>query len=231
MKQIAEGAAVLAGEARPGLPRGAEVVLAAAGLLVAAPVLLIAAAAIALTSKGPVLFRQTRVGLRGRPFVLVKLRTMRTAAGPGVTARDDPRVTGVGRVLRRTKVDEFPELWNVLRGDLSLVGPRPEVPELVDLASPQWQQVLRARPGLTDPTTLWLRDEESLLARVTDNRERYYREVLQPEKLRGYLQYLSRRSWHSDLRVLVETGLAVCLPQVARKLRTPVDLPERSVRP
>lgn len=213
------------GPPRAGLPRVAEVLLAAAGLILTAPVLGLSAAAIAVSSRGPVVFRQERVGLRGRRFVLVKLRTMRQSWGPGVTARDDPRVTAVGRVLRRTKLDELPELWNVLRGDLALVGPRPEVPELVDLGSPAWQEVLRVRPGLTDPTTVELRDEESLLANVSGDRMRYYREVLQPQKLRGYVEYLHRRSWKSDLGVLVDTALAVCLPSLARRKRASMHLP------
>jgi lipopolysaccharide/colanic/teichoic acid biosynthesis glycosyltransferase len=221
MSEPGEGAG-----ARSGLPRLVEIPLAAAGLLLAAPLLALAAGAIALTSRGPVFFRQERVGLRGRRFVLVKLRTMRPAAGSRVTARDDPRVTAVGRVLRRSKIDELPALWNVLRGDLSLVGPRPEVPELVDLESPAWQEALRVRPGLTDPMTLRLRDEESLMASVPGDRMQYYRDVLQPEKLRGYADYLRRRSWHSDLMVLGQTALAVCFPPLARGRNGSPHLPE-----
>jgi lipopolysaccharide/colanic/teichoic acid biosynthesis glycosyltransferase len=212
---------------RPGLPRGVEVALSALGLVVASPVLLLSAAAIALTSRGPVLFRQQRVGRGGELFTLVKFRTMRPSRGLSVTARDDPRITGVGRILRRTKLDELPELWNVLRGELSLVGPRPEVPEFVDRESPDWQEILRVRPGITDPVTLRLRDEESLMAGITGDRNRYYREVLQPRKLQGYRDYLGRRSWHSDARVLLETGLAVLCPPLARKLQSPWGVPER----
>lgn len=215
------------GPPRPGLPRGVEIVLSAAGLLVCSPVLLLSAAAIALSSRGPVLFRQERVGRGGRPFTLIKFRTMRPAAGLAVTARDDPRITAVGRLLRRTKLDELPELWNVLRGDLSLVGPRPEVPDFVDRGSAAWKEILRVRPGITDPVTLRLRDEESLMAGVPGDRDRYYREVLQPRKLSGYREYLSRRSWKSDARVLFETGLAVLCPPLARKLQTPWGAPER----
>jgi lipopolysaccharide/colanic/teichoic acid biosynthesis glycosyltransferase len=204
-----------------------EVALSAAGLLLPSPILLLSAAAIALTSRGPILFRQQRVGRGGEPFTLVKLRTMRPARGLAVTARDDPRITAVGRVLRRTKIDELPELWNVLKGDLSLVGPRPEVPDFVDRGSAGWTEILRGRPGLTDPVTLRLRDEESLMAGVTGDRDRYYREVLQPRKLSGYRDYLRRRSWKSDARVLLETGLVVVCPPLARKLQTPWRVPER----
>ncbi len=195
-----------------GLPRWLEAPAAGLGLVLAAPVLAVAALAVRLSSPGPVLFRQERVGRRGRPFVMLKLRTMtHGATGAAVTAGDDPRVTGVGRLLRRTKLDELPELWNVVRGDMSLVGPRPEVPRYVDLADPQWRQVLEARPGITDPVTVALRDEEGLLAQVEGNREAFYRQVLQPFKLRGYLDYQRRRSAWSDLAVIARTVAAVVL--------------------
>jgi lipopolysaccharide/colanic/teichoic acid biosynthesis glycosyltransferase len=153
------------------------------------------------------------MGRGATPFTLVKFRTMRASArGPKVTAGDDPRVTAVGRLLRGSKLDELPELWNVLRGEMALVGPRPEVPELVDLANPLWREVLSVRPGLTDPTTVRLRDEEALMAAVEGDRERYYREVLQPLKLRGYVEYLRNRSWQSDLGVLADTARAILRP-------------------
>jgi len=195
-----------------GLARGVEASLALAGLVAASPLLLLAGAAVAATSPGPVLFRQQRVGLGGRPFTLLKLRTMKVAPispeGSQLTASGDSRITPVGRWLRRFKLDELPQLWNVVRGDMSLVGPRPEVPRYVDLADPLWRQVLSARPGLTDPVTLRLRDEEALLSGVEDV-EGFYRERLLPWKLRGYRDYLSRRSWISDLGVLGATALAV----------------------
>jgi lipopolysaccharide/colanic/teichoic acid biosynthesis glycosyltransferase len=198
---------------RTGLPRAFDVPVAAFGLIVASPVLLLAGAAVALSSGFPVFFRQARMGRAGRPFTLVKLRTMRPSrSGPVVTARGDERVTAVGRFLRRSKLDELPELWNVLRGDMAFVGPRPEVPELVDPESELWREVLSVRPGLTDPVTVGLRDEESLMASVEGDRERYYRETLQPAKLRGYLEYLHNRSWHSDLRVLGQTLIAIVQP-------------------
>ena len=121
-----------------GIPRGVELVLAAVVLLAALPFLALAAIAIVLTSRGPVLFRQERVGRGGRRFLLFKLRTMRvTPPGLEVTATDDPRITRVGQILRRAKLDELPRLWNVVRDDMSLVGPRPEVPRYVDLTNPR----------------------------------------------------------------------------------------------
>ncbi|MEM9074585.1 MAG: sugar transferase, partial [Myxococcota bacterium] len=148
----------------------------------------------------------------GRPFTMLKLRTMRTDnAGASITADGDSRITPIGRILRKTKLDELPELWNVARGDMSLVGPRPEVPQLVDLESPLWREVLLHRPGITDPVTLRLRNEEELLASAS-NPETFYREVLQPYKLRGYAEYGRLRSTVSDVRVLVDTALAVLRP-------------------
>jgi lipopolysaccharide/colanic/teichoic acid biosynthesis glycosyltransferase len=162
--------------------------------------------AIGLTSGLPVFFRQTRIGRGGRPFTLIKFRSMRaSSSGAKVTARDDGRVTRVGGLLRRTTLDELPELWNVLRGEMSFVGPRPEVPEFVDLADPAWAEVLQVRPGLTDPVTIRLRDEETLMQAVPGDRERYYRETLQPQKLAGYRSYLARRTWRSDIRVIWDT--------------------------
>ncbi len=204
--------------AEPGLPglglsRGVEVAFALAGLAAASPILLAASLLVAATSPGPVLFRQQRVGRNGRPFTLAKLRTMRVAPeGSQLTASGDLRVTGVGRWLRRLKLDELPQLWSVVRGDMSLVGPRPEVPRYVDAADPLWRAVLAARPGLTDPVTLRLRDEEALLAAAgleEGEVERFYRDSLLPWKLRGYRDYLARRTWASDLGVLAATLLAV----------------------
>lgn len=207
---------VIGGGADPlgtGLPRAIEASLALVGLVVASPVFLAAAGLVAATSPGPVLFRQQRAGLGGRPFTLLKLRTMKAAPeGSQLTASGDARITPVGRWLRRFKFDEIPQLWNVVRGDMSLVGPRPEVPRYVDPENPLWRQVLAARPGLTDPVTLRLRDEEALLARAAadgDNPEGFYRERLLPWKLRGYCDYLERRSWTADLGVLGATVLAV----------------------
>ncbi len=198
-------------ESRRGIPRWLDATAAAALLVAGAPLLAVTAAAIRLSSPGPILFRQRRVGLRGRPFTLLKFRTMKTGnAGLQVTATDDPRITRTGRFLRKSKLDELPELWNVLRGDMALVGPRPEVPAYVDLGDPRWEAVLHARPGLTDPVTSALRSEEELLASVEGDRDRFYRSELLPRKLDGYLDYLRRRTIRSDIAVLWNTLLAIC---------------------
>jgi lipopolysaccharide/colanic/teichoic acid biosynthesis glycosyltransferase len=196
-----------------GIHRSIEIVISSGGLLLAAPVIACAAVAIKLGSDGPVFFRQQRVGRHGQLFLMYKLRTMRTSErGPGFTARDDSRVTRVGKWLRKTKLDELPELWNVLKGEMSLVGPRPEVPAYVDSESPDWRAVLTARPGITDPMTLRLRNEESLLAAVDMGREEFYLQRLQPYKLKGYRAYLERRNWRSDTRILCQTLIAVIFP-------------------
>jgi lipopolysaccharide/colanic/teichoic acid biosynthesis glycosyltransferase len=201
---------------KSGLPRKAEAAIALAGLVMVAPLIALAAIVIAVTSRGPVIFRQKRMGRKGRPFTMYKLRTMRvTNSGPQVTAGDDVRVTPVGKFLRKAKLDELPELWNVLKGDMSLIGPRPEVLRYVDLDDPMWRLVLEARPGITDPMTLQLRNEEALLIEVEGDRERFYLETLLPFKLGGYLNYLQARSWRSDLKVLWQTILAVAFPNKA----------------
>jgi len=195
------------------LPRAVEVVLSVGGLLIVAPVIALAGIGLVLSSGFPIFFRQTRVGRFARPFTLVKLRTMHVARSEvKVTASDDARVTRLGRFLRRSKLDELPELWNILKGDMSFVGPRPEVPQYVDLESPAWKEVLLARPGLTDPVTLRFRNEELLMGRVEGDRDAFYRETLQPLKLEGYRDYLRRRTWRTDVGVLFATVLAVLWP-------------------
>jgi lipopolysaccharide/colanic/teichoic acid biosynthesis glycosyltransferase len=197
------------------LKRCFDVTAAAAGLLAAGPLLAATALAVKLSSPGPILFRQERVGRQGRMFGLLKFRSMRVGmAGPQVTAGTDRRVTRVGRVLRRTKLDELPQLLNVLRGELSFVGPRPEVPRYVALY-PEADRIFlqRVRPGITDPTTIRFRNEEEILARSTDPERTYIDEVL-PTKVRMYREYLEQASFLKDIQVLGAT-----LRVIARPLR------------
>jgi len=197
---------VAAQEVSSGIPRWADAAIAAIGLIVTAPVIAALALAVAVSSGLPVFFRQKRVGQGGRMFDLYKLRTMKPSVeGPQITSRDDARITSLGRFLRRTKLDELPTLWNVLCGDMALVGPRPEVPRYVNLDNPGWHAVLKVRPGITDPVTLRLRNEEDLLAQVRGDSEEYYLNELQPSKLKGYVAYLHERTWRSDVRVLWQT--------------------------
>lgn len=185
------------------------------GLALSAPIMAAATILIKLDSRGPVFFRQKRVGQSGKDFTIFKFRTMANASkGSLVTASNDKRVTPIGRFLRKSKIDELPELWNVFRGDMSFVGPRPEVPKFVDMSDPLWQFVLEHRPGITDPVTLRLRNEEQLLAKVSDT-ERYYLEVVQPYKLRGYARFIGDKSWKTDLRIIGRTMRAIVFPTTA----------------
>lgn len=179
--------------------------VAAAGLILLSPVLLTIAAAIAVEDSLPVFFRQVRIGRGGRPFQILKFRSMRAGvAGPRITAANDARLTRVGNLLRRYKLDELPQLWNVLKGQMSLVGPRPEVPAFVDPSDPAWQAVLAAKPGITDVASLVYRNEEEILAGRSDP-EDYYREVVLPEKLAINLQYIANSSFWRDLRLIMQT--------------------------
>jgi lipopolysaccharide/colanic/teichoic acid biosynthesis glycosyltransferase len=188
-----------------------DVALAGTALVVSAPALLALAVAVKLDSPGPVLFVQTRVGRDKRPIRVAKFRTMVVDAerkGPVVTAARDPRITRVGALLRKTKLDELPQLWNVLRGDMSIVGPRPEVPRYVEQYRPEWQRLLSVRPGLTDLASLTFRDEEQLLALARD-RERAYTEVVMPLKLRLALKGLEDGGLRHDLEMIGRTAAAV----------------------
>jgi len=211
---------VKAADAR-GLPRWAELLIAFAGLILTTPLIALSGIAIALSSGFPILFRQTRVGKDGRNFELYKLRTMRpSAGGPLITSGADARITRLGNFLRHTKLDELPAIWNVLRGEMSLVGPRPEVPRFVNLDDPTWRKVLSVRPGITDPVSVHLRSEADLLAQVAGDTEQFYVNELQPAKLQGYLAYLEERSWSSDLKILLRTFVAVVKPAKVTPLLT-----------
>lgn len=196
------------GQAMP--PRALDVSVAALGLVALSPLLALIALAVRLTSPGPVLFTQERVGLHGRPFRIMKFRTMVADAGERggqlTVGERDPRVTRVGALLRATKLDELPQLWNVVRGDMRLVGPRPEVPRYVDRYTPAQRALLAVRPGITDPASLAFRHESRLLANAPDP-ERLYVEDIMPRKLAINAQYLARRTLATDLRVVVSTVL------------------------
>lgn len=187
-----------------------DLALASTGLAISAPLIAVLAAAVKLESAGPALFTQTRIGRARKPFRIFKLRTMTSGdvEGAQITAAGDQRVTRVGRLLRATKLDEVPQLWNVIRGDMSIVGPRPEVPRYVEHYQPRWSPLLEVRPGLTDLASLVFRDEERLLGLARD-RERAYMEVVMPLKLDLALEGLEDRSLTADLRMIARTALAV----------------------
>lgn len=177
-----------------------------AALMGLAPLMLLLAIAVKCSSPGPVLYRGRRIGRDGQPFTLYKFRSMVTSTGdhgPRITRKGDPRVTAIGRLLRRTKLDELPQLFNTLIGDMSLVGPRPEDPEFVKSYSERQRQVLQVKPGLTSPATLMHRDEEELLD-GPDWGDTYLNRIL-PVKLEMELAYLRRRTLADDVRVLVQT--------------------------
>ena len=191
--------------------RALDVGFAGTILIVTLPLSAAAAVLVRLGSPGPVLHRSVRAGRHGQPFVLYKLRTMVDDAaviGPAITAGRDPRVTPVGRVLRDTKVDELPQLVNVLRGEMSLVGPRPEDPRYVAMYNDEQRQVLAALPGITSPASVIYRHEHELLGQAQDSQD-YYVSVLMPRKIEVDLAYLRRRTIRSDLRVLLQTAVAL----------------------
>jgi lipopolysaccharide/colanic/teichoic acid biosynthesis glycosyltransferase len=185
-----------------------DVVAALAGLVLLSPLFVAFAVWIRLDSPGPVFFRQERVGRGGVPFRIHKFRSMRVgadASGPTLTVGNDPRITRAGAFLRRSKLDELPQLIDVLRGDMSLVGPRPEVPQFVAAYPPEIRaKVLSVRPGITDPASLQFRDESTLLARAADP-EREYRDVVLPAKLRLAADYVDNASLGGDLRLIAST--------------------------
>jgi lipopolysaccharide/colanic/teichoic acid biosynthesis glycosyltransferase len=188
-----------------------DVCVSVAGLILLSPLLVGIAIAIRCTSRGPALFRQLRIGFCGRPFAILKFRTMVAGApslGPNVSPADDPRVTRIGAFLRRRYLDEIPQLLNVVRGDMSLVGPRPETPEFVALYTPAERRVLQVRPGMAGPSTLAFESEAKVLA-GTDDPYRYYVDHLLHERVGADLGYLDRQSFLYDLQVLVKSVLMV----------------------
>ena len=180
------------------------------GLLLLAPLLLVLAAWIKCDSAGPVFFLQERVGLCGKLFRIIKFRSMRQHhAGPQITVGADARITRSGRFIRAYKLDELPQLINVLLGDMSLVGPRPEVPRYVALyPAGLREKVLSVRPGITDFASIEYRDESTLLARSTDP-ERTYREVVLPAKLALQARYVDEAGVLTDLRLILRTLRAI----------------------
>jgi lipopolysaccharide/colanic/teichoic acid biosynthesis glycosyltransferase len=185
-----------------------DLLAGALGLVVLAPLLVVIAVWIKLDSPGPVFFLQERVGRFGRPFRIVKFRSMAAkpvAGGALLTVGRDPRITRAGHVLRRFKLDELPQLFNVVKGDMSLVGPRPEVARYIECYPPESRRVvLGVRPGITDPASIAFVNESEVLANAPDP-ERMYVESILPEKIRLYEQYVATRSFFGDVRLIVRT--------------------------
>lgn len=197
--------------------RALDAVGAAAALLAAAPLMAVIALLLRVSDGGPVFFRQVRVGRQGAPFRIWKFRTMMPGAehaGPEVTAADDRRITPLGARLRRLKLDELPQLFNILAGDMSFVGPRPEVPRFVAAYTTAERELLDYTPGLTDPASLAYRREAELLA-AADDPERLYLERIMRDKARLSLEYARQATLRSDLRMIAGTLRAIALRRPA----------------
>jgi lipopolysaccharide/colanic/teichoic acid biosynthesis glycosyltransferase len=189
------------------LKRIFDIVVSFVGLVILSPLFLILAIAIARDSKGPVFFKQTRVGRNEVPFKIYKFRTMvedAEARGMQLTVGDDSRITNVGTFLRKTKIDELPQLINVFKGEMSFVGPRPEVPKYVGLYTEDQRQVLMVRPGITDLASIEYRNESELLA-TADNPEKVYIEEVMPRKIELNKEYIRNMSLVSDMRIILKT--------------------------
>jgi lipopolysaccharide/colanic/teichoic acid biosynthesis glycosyltransferase len=183
-----------------------DIAASVVGLVITAPVTAVIAIGVRATSSGSAIYRASRVGLNGKPFTLYKFRSMRTTgAGEGtrITAAGDSRITGIGRLLRATKLDELPQLVNVLRGDMSIVGPRPEDPTYVSEYTEAQKQILNWRPGLTSPASIEYRHEEDLLSEASDLESAYA--TIMDAKIRLDLAYFSSSSMRSDLGVIFRT--------------------------
>lgn len=173
------------------------------------PFITIVAIWIKLSSKGPLFYTQKRVGKGFKEFTIYKFRSMVVGAdrvGPSVTSGDDPRITRVGRFIRKTKIDELPQLLNVLKGDMSLVGPRPEVAKFVNEKKEEYKKVLSVKPGITDNAAIIYRDEESIMEQYKD-KERAYLDIVLPKKIKLYNQYIDNISFIGDIKLIIKTLL------------------------
>lgn len=188
-----------------------DFILSLFGIIMLMPVYIIIGVLISLDSPGGILYRQTRVGKNNRLFKVLKFRTMRTdsfAKGALTVGSRDSRITPIGYFLRKFKLDELPQLFNVLKGDMSLVGPRPEVPQYTQYYTPQQQKVLSVKPGITDYASIKFRNENDLLA-ATDNPEEVYIQEIMPEKLRLNLYYIEEKNPFKDIKIILNTLSAI----------------------
>ena len=199
------------------MKRSFDILFALAGIVILAPVMLVLAILIKLEDGGPVLFQQVRIGRRKAPFKILKFRTMvedAPARGPGITVGGDRRVTHIGAFLRRTKLDELPQLFNVLRGHMSFVGPRPEIKRYVDLHAEDYAEILKERPGITDIASIVYRDESAMLASAADP-VAYYENVVLPDKVRMAKEYVRHASLLYDLKLILATLVVLFYPKRA----------------
>ena len=193
------------------MKRAIDLLVSVAGLILLSPVLMVVALLIKADSPGPVFFRQERIGRGFRPFSIYKFRTMVSDAprlGKMITVEADPRITRLGHILRLTKIDELPQLLNVLKGEMSLVGPRPEVRQYVDLFRADYEDILRIAPGITDLASVHYRHESTLLGQAQNPEDLYIRTIL-PEKIRLAKTYLHRSSVVFDAYIIIRTLIAL----------------------
>ncbi len=193
------------------LKRVMDIALSVFAILLLCPLFVLISIAIQLDSEGPVFYRQERVGKNGVPFRIFKFRTMQAHAdkqGLSITVGSDSRITRVGGFLRKTKLDETAQVFNVLLGDMSFVGPRPEVPKYVDLYTPWQQQVLLVRPGITDYASIAYRNESDMLAKA-EHPESFYINTIMPEKIKLNMKYLHEISLYTDVKLILKTIIAI----------------------
>ncbi len=193
------------------IKRFIDIILSLTGLIIFAPFFLVIAVLIKKEDGGSVFFRQVRVGQNGRPFKIYKFRTMVENAerlGAKVTKEDDPRITEIGKFLRKYKIDELPQLINVLKGEMSLVGPRPEVPKYVELFKEDYKEILKVKPGITDYASLEYKDENKLLKGAENPEEIYIKEIL-PVKIKYYKRYIKDISFITDIKLIIKTIMGI----------------------
>ena len=202
------------------IKRITDILVSGISLVLLCPFLIIISVFIKRSSPGPIFFQQTRIGKHKKEFVLTKFRTMQANAeqiGPHFTIKNDNRVTSFGRVLRNSKLDELPSLLNVIKGDMSLVGPRPMVPEHVNNYRKEWDDVFSVKPGITDYATIHYRDEENHLEFDKSSYE-YYRDIVMPKKMELIFEYLERRSLLVDLKIFIATVWLITFGRIVNKI-------------
>jgi lipopolysaccharide/colanic/teichoic acid biosynthesis glycosyltransferase len=203
------------------MKRAFDIIVAAIGLVLLFPLMALVAVVIKLDSDGPILFKQERVGKRFRPFHIYKFRTMVENApeiGGPITCGSDPRITRTGRILRKTKLDELPQLLNVLKGEMSFVGPRPEVRYYVELFHADYTEILTVRPGITDLASIKYREEAALLGKAADPETEYVTHVL-PDKIQLAKEYLCQTSFFFDLSLMLKTIVKLVTTEFQHRLR------------
>lgn len=188
-----------------------DIIFSSSAIVILSPVFLVISLMILMSSKGEIFYRQIRIGKDFKPFVLYKFRTMIKDAdkiGPLVTKDSDPRITKIGKILRKTKLDELPQFINVLKGDMSIVGPRPEVEKYVNARKEDYKVILSIKPGITDYATILFRDEEDIMAKY-ENVEESYLNVVLPQKIALYKKYIDEISFRADIKIIAKTMLKV----------------------